>query len=102
MRPRGRRTPRRRPSVSVDDRAVLDRARDIIRNRHLDTIAERRRPGRYARLSPEERRALDHRYDAERWAVEQLTETATVADALACSDPLVREAILLAIAEIAR
>jgi hypothetical protein len=85
--------------VRVDDRAVLDRAHDIIRDRHMDTIAERRRPGRYVRLSPEDRRALDHRYDAERWAVEQLTEMATVADALACSDPLVREAILLALGE---
>ena len=85
--------------MRVDDRAVLDRAHDIIRDRHMDTIAERRRPGRYVRLSPEDRRALDHRYDAERWAVEQLTEMATVADALACSDPLVREAILLALGD---
>ena len=88
--------------MAVDDRAVRARARDIIRDRHLDPIAERQRPGRYLRLSPDERVSLDHRYDAERWAVEQLTETATVADALACSDPLVREAILLALAEIAR
>ena len=88
--------------MGADDRAVLDRARDIIRDRHLDTIAERRRPGRYLRLSLKERRALDHRYDAERWAVEQLTEAATVADALASPDPLVREALLLALAEIAR
>ena len=85
--------------MGVDDRAVLARARDIIRDRHLDTIAERRRPGRYLRLSAEERRALDHRYDGERWAVEQLASVATVADALARADPLVREAVLLALAK---
>ncbi len=85
--------------MGVDDRAVLDRARDIIRDRHLDTIAERRRPGRHLRLSLEERRALDHRYDSERWAAEQLTVLATVADALARSDPLVREAVLLALGD---
>ena len=58
-----------------------------------------RRPGRYLRLSLEERRALDHRFDAERWAVEQLTEAATVADALASPDPLVREAVLRALGD---
>lgn len=85
--------------MPADDTAVLDRALDIIRTRHVDTIAERRRPGRWVRLSPEERAALDRRYDAERWAVQQIERSATIADALARPDPLVREAVLLALGD---
>jgi hypothetical protein len=86
--------------VALDDRAVLDRARDIIRERHMDTIAERRRPGRWVSTSPAERVALDRRYDAERWAVQQIERSATIADALTRRDPLVRETVLLALGDL--
>ena len=86
--------------MRVDDRAVLDRARDIIRDRHLDTIAERRRPGHLARLSPVERAEAGYRCFAERLAVDQLEVELTIADALASSDALVRETVLLALGDL--
>lgn len=82
--------------MSVDERAVLDRASAILQMWWLESDYLRRGP---SSIPPDERSAAAARYTDLHDALEELDVECPLAEAMQSPSPLVREAILLALGE---